>query len=108
LVYPSVRRHPEAFLAFLRQELAKTHYDLVMPMEEETLLLLARHREEFASVARLPIPPYETIVKVRDKGWLLQHAAQQGIPIPRTVWVKDMAELATIKEIIPPPWVIKP
>ena len=108
VIYPSVRRHPEAFLAFLREELKESNYDLVMPMEEETLLLLARHREEFASVARLPIPPYETIVKVRDKGWLLQHAAQQGIPIPRTAWVKDIAELHTIKEAIPPPWVIKP
>ena len=108
LVYPSVRRHPEAFLAFLHQELRKSNYDLIMPIEEETLLLLARHREEFASVARLPIPPYEAIVKVRDKGWLLQHASQMRIPIPRTVWVKDMADLRTIKDAIPPPWVIKP
>lgn len=108
LVYPSVHRHPEAFLAFLREELKESNYDIVLPMEEETLLLLARHREEFAPVARLPIPPYETIVKVRDKGWLLQHAAQQGVPIPRTVWVKDLAELATISKVIPGPWVIKP
>jgi predicted ATP-grasp superfamily ATP-dependent carboligase len=108
LIYPSVRRHPEAFLAFLHQELRKSNYDLVIPMEEETLLLLARHREEFAPVARLPIPPYEAIVKVRDKGWLMQHASQMRIPIPRTVWVKDMEELHTIKETIPPPWVIKP
>jgi predicted ATP-grasp superfamily ATP-dependent carboligase len=108
LIYPSVRRHPEAFLAFLHQELRKSNYDLVIPMEEETLLLLARHREEFAPVARLPIPPYEAIVKVRDKGWLMQHASQMRIPIPRTVWVKDMEELYTIKETIPPPWVIKP
>jgi predicted ATP-grasp superfamily ATP-dependent carboligase len=108
LVYPSVRQHPEAFLTFLRRELRDTHYDLVMPMEEETLLLLAQHREEFAPVARLPIPPYQVIARVRDKGWLLQHASQEGIPIPRTVWVEDLANLHTIKDAIPPPWVIKP
>jgi len=108
LVYPSVHRHPEAFLAFLRQELRNRHYDLVMPMEEETLLLLARHRGEFASVARLPIPSFQEIARVRDKGWLLQHASQEGIPIPRTMWVKDMTELRTINDAIPPPWVIKP
>jgi len=108
LVYPSVRRHPEAFLSFLRQEMRDTHYDLVMPMEEETLLLLAQHREEFPPVARLPLPPYQAIALVRDKGWLLQHASQQGIPIPRTFWVKTMDDLGTIKNAIPPPWVIKP
>jgi predicted ATP-grasp superfamily ATP-dependent carboligase len=108
VVYPSVSRHPEAFLAFLRQELREIDYDLVMPMEEETLLLLAQHREEFAPVARLPLPPHEVIARARDKGWLLHHASQQGIPIPRTAWVQDMADLDAIKDQIPPPWVIKP
>ena len=108
VVYPSVRRHPEAFLAFLRRELQEIPYDLVIPMEEETLLLLAQHKEEFAPVARLPIPPLKTIARARDKGWLLRHASQQGIPIPRTSWVEDTACLDTIKNTIPPPWVIKP
>jgi predicted ATP-grasp superfamily ATP-dependent carboligase len=108
VVYPSVHRHPEAFLSFLRRELRDIHYDLVMPMEEETLLLLAQHREEFAPVARLPLPPYQAIVRVRDKGWLLQHASRAGIPMPRTVWVEDLASLHTVKDAIPPPWVIKP
>jgi predicted ATP-grasp superfamily ATP-dependent carboligase len=108
VVYPSVRHHPEAFLAFLRQELEEITYDLVIPLEEETLLLLAQHREEFAPVARLPIPPYEAINRARDKGWLLRHASQQGIPIPRTAWVTDLAGLNTITDTIPPPWVIKP
>ena len=108
MVYPSVRRRPEAFLAFLRQELQERPYDLIMPMEEETLLLLAQHREEFAPLARLPIPPYQDIVKVRDKGWLLRHASRQGIPTPRTVCVEDSTDLDAIKDTIPPPWVIKP
>jgi predicted ATP-grasp superfamily ATP-dependent carboligase len=108
VVYPSVRRRPEAFLSFLRQELTGRTYDLLMPMEEETLLLLAQHREEFAPLVRLPIAPYHDIMKARDKGWLLQHASQEGIPIPRTFWVQTMADLGAVKDVIPPPWVIKP
>lgn len=108
VVYPSAHRHPEAFLSFLRQELREINYDLVMPMEEETLLLLAQHREEFTPVARLPIPPYEAIIKVRDKGWLLRHASKEGIPIPRTFWVEALDDLGAVRDTIPPPWVIKP
>jgi predicted ATP-grasp superfamily ATP-dependent carboligase len=108
VIYPSVVRHPEAFLAFLRRELEKNNYDLVIPMEEETLLLLAQHKEEFAPVARLPLPPYETIVRARDKGWLLQHASQQGIPIPKTMVTQDMMDPDAVKDTIPRPWVIKP
>lgn len=108
VAYPSVRRHPKAFLAFLRRELKEVNYDLVMPMEEETLLLLAQHREELAPVDRFPMPPYEAVVQVRDKGWLLQHASQQGIPIPRTFWVENLDDLKAVKDHIPSPWVIKP
>jgi predicted ATP-grasp superfamily ATP-dependent carboligase len=108
VVYPSVRRHPQAFLTFLRQELTRRTYDLLMPMEEETLLLLAHHRDELMPLTRLPIPSYQDISKVRDKGWLLQYAFQEGIPIPRTFWVQDIADLGAVKDTIPLPWVIKP
>ncbi len=108
VVYPSVRRRPDDFLAFLRQELTGRPYDLLMPMEEETLLLLAQHRDEFAPLARLPIPSHKAIMKVRDKGWLLRHASHEGIPTPRTFWVQDGEELGAVVDVIPPPWVIKP
>ena len=108
VVYPSVRQRPEAFLSFLRQELTDRTYDLLMPMEEETLLLLAQHSKEFTPLVRLPTAPFHDIMKARDKGWLLQHASQEGIPIPRTFWVQDMADLVAVKDSIPPPWVIKP
>lgn len=108
VVYPSVLRHPDDFLASLRQELAQRSYDLLMPMEEETLLLLAEHREEFTPLVRLPVPPYHDLAKVRDKGWLLRHALEEGIPIPQTYFVDDLKDLDVAKEAIPPPWVIKP
>jgi len=108
VVYPSVHKHPAAFLTFLHQELTGRSYDLLIPMEEETLLLLAQHRDELAPLTRLPIPSYQTIHQVRDKGWLLRHASQEGIPIPRTFWVKDSKDLKAVTDTIPPPWVIKP
>ena len=108
VVYPSVRRHPQAFLAFLRQELEKRKYDVLIPMEEETILLLAKHSEEFKRLVRLPVPSYHDLVKVRDKGWLLRHALKEGIPIPQTYFIEDIKDLEIAKEVIPPPWVIKP
>jgi predicted ATP-grasp superfamily ATP-dependent carboligase len=108
MVYPSVRRNPQAFLAALRRELQARAYELLIPMEEETTLLLARHRAEFAPLARLPIPPAQALLQARDKGWLLQHASREGIPMPRTFWVKDLDDVRAAREAIPPPWVIKP
>ncbi|MBW2039936.1 MAG: ATP-grasp domain-containing protein [Deltaproteobacteria bacterium] len=108
VVYPSVHRRPDDFLAFLRQELTRRTYDILIPMEEETLLLLARHKREFAPLVRLPITSYHDVIKVRDKGWLLQHALKEAIPMPQTYFVEDIKDLTAVKEVIPPPWVIKP
>lgn len=108
VVYPSVHRKPQAFLTFLHRELDRYPYDLVIPMEEETLLLLARHRGGSPAINRLPIPPAEMIAQVRDKGWLLRHAARQGIPIPKTAWLDTPDDLTAAIRSIPPPWVIKP
>jgi predicted ATP-grasp superfamily ATP-dependent carboligase len=108
VAYPSVRRHPEAFLTFLRKELTKRTYDMLIPMEEETLLLLARHKDELITLTQLPIPPYQDIRNVRDKGWLLRYASEEGIPIPRTFWLEDVEDLKVVVDTLPPPWVIKP
>lgn len=108
VVYPSVRRRPEDFLAFLRQQVNRTTYDLLIPMEEETLLLLVRHKGEFAPLVRFPTPVYPDLVRVRDKGWLLQHALKEGVPIPQTYFVKDMEDVTAARDAIRPPWVIKP
>ena len=108
VIYPSIRRRPEHFLTFLHEELTRRPYDLLIPMEEETLLLLAQHKRAFDNLVCLPIPAYHDLIKVRDKGWLLLHALKEGIPIPQTYFVKDMEDIAAAKKAIPPPWVIKP
>jgi hypothetical protein len=42
LVYPSPRRSPNQFIDFILKEITNTCYDCIFPMEEETVLLLAK------------------------------------------------------------------
>lgn len=53
-------------------------------MEEETLLLLAKYREEIRKHTFLLIPDFEKIQFVRDKGNLIRFAESKGIPTPKT------------------------
>lgn len=84
LVYPSPRRYPDQFIQCLLREIAETHYDCLFPMEEETLLLIAKYRSEISKHTYLLIPDLQQIEFVRDKGKLVRFAEAHGIPVPKT------------------------
>lgn len=86
LVYPSARRFPNQFIESILEELKKNAYDCLLPMEEETLLLLARYHTEISRLTYLLIPDLEKIEFVRDKGNLIKFAEINGFPVPKTYY----------------------
>jgi predicted ATP-grasp superfamily ATP-dependent carboligase len=86
IIYPSPRRYPDQFIQFLLEEVERNRYDCLLPMEEETLLLLARCQSEISKYTYLLIPDLKKIEFVRDKRNLIQFAEKQGIPVPRTFY----------------------
>jgi predicted ATP-grasp superfamily ATP-dependent carboligase len=65
-------------------------------MEEETLLLTAKHHSEINKYTYLLIPDLQKIEFVRDKGNLIQFAEAHGIPTPKTICATPTLAL--------PPW----
>jgi len=92
LVYPSPRQRPDQFIEFLLNEIKKNHYECVFPMEEETLLLLAKYRSEISRYTYFLSPDLEKIEFVRDKGSLMRFAEAHGIPIPQTFQIPPSPE----------------
>lgn len=92
IVSPSPRRYPDQFIEFILKEIKKNHYDCLFPMEEETLLLLAKHQSEISKYTYLLIPDLKKIEFVRDKGNLIQFAEAHGIPTPKTINVRPSPE----------------
>ncbi|MCX8117782.1 MAG: ATP-grasp domain-containing protein [Desulfobacterota bacterium] len=84
IVYPSPRLRPDQFIDFLLKELKRTRYECLFPMEEETLLLVARYRSEISKHTYLLIPELEKLEFVRDKAKLIRFAEARGIPVPKT------------------------
>jgi len=87
ILYPSPRRHPDQFIDFLLREIKKNRYDCLFPMEEETLLLIAKYRSEISKYTYLLIPDLQKIEFVRDKENLIQFAEAHGIPTPKTYYI---------------------
>lgn len=105
LVYPSPQRSPDQFIEFLLEEIKKKRYDCLFPMEEGTLLLLAKYHSEISKYAYLLIPDLEKIEFVRDKGNLVRFAEARGIPVPKTLYALSTSSPSSS---IPIPAVIKP
>ncbi len=105
LVYPSPQESPNQFIEFFMKEIKKKQYDCLFPMEEETLLLLAKYHSEISQYAYLLIPDLKKIEFVRDKGNLMRFAEAHGIPTPKTFYVLPTSSPSLS---IPIPAVIKP
>ncbi len=114
LVYPSPRQSPSRFIEFLLREIRENHYECVLPMEEETLLLLAKYHSEISRYTYFLSPDLEKIEFVRDKGNLMRFAEAHGIPIPKTFQIppspepREVQGLNHVLDKIPIPAVIKP
>jgi len=118
LVYPSLRRFPNQFVEFLLKEVKKNPYDCLFPMEEETLLLLAKYHSEISQYTYLLSPDLKKIEFVRDKRNLMEFAGTHGIPTPKTFYHPPSSTLwsnetnstgrALPLDSIPIPAVIKP
>ena len=107
-VYPSPRRSPHEFLAFMHDLLGQKPFRMLLPMEEDTAYLLSGHRDTFSRLTYLPLPSREKLAWVRDKSNVIRLAEQLGIPVPRSWFVRDFSQLEDLADVLPYPVVIKP
>ena len=108
VVYPSPNHRPSEFLSFLFEELSHRSYQMLLPMEDETLGLISQHHSEFSRLTYLPIVSFEKLQFARRKDKILQMAEKLGIPIPRTWYVDDISKISKLKDRLTYPVVIKP
>ena len=94
--YPSPDQDPDGFIDTLLEQIEKHQPEngkfVLMPFHKETYLI-AKHRDKLEPYLRVPVPGYNSIMKVHDKGGLAEYAMLHGIPIPKTYLFGDVAEV---------------
>ena len=84
IVYPSPETSPRAFVERIL-DLAKARaYSLILPVDDFSSGLLSAHHDRFAPYACIPIVPFDTFMKARDKAQTMRIAMQEGVPCPHT------------------------
>ncbi len=105
---PSPVLQPSQYLDFLEDYLTHHPHQVLMPMEEDTLLLLAQHRERFAGITRLPFAAHDSLLFARDKLKVLRQAEALDIPTPKTYEITSIDEIDPLAGQLQYPVVVKP
>jgi predicted ATP-grasp superfamily ATP-dependent carboligase len=108
ITYPSPCRDPRGFCRSLVELVQRTQFDLVIPMTDVTTYLLSLHKKELEAHLTLPVPEFEVFNFVSNKGMLLKHAQEIGIPIPRTHFVEGAESWKELLDQLDFPVVVKP
>jgi predicted ATP-grasp superfamily ATP-dependent carboligase len=104
---PSPARSGAAFVSAIREEVVRGRHNIVIPTDDVTLSLVSQARAQFEGQAALPFPDFETIQLAHDKGALAALASEKGIPIPKTIVVRNPAHLEDALKEVGLPAVVK-
>lgn len=108
LIYPDPLAYPAAFVETITERLRHTHYDLVIPVAEDTLQPLAAAREAIEKLAKLAIAPAAGLEIMTDKARTFALAEQLGVPVPASRTFTSEAELSMAAPALTYPVVLKP
>lgn len=79
---------------------------VLYPTREETVAAFAHHRDRLSKLYRVPTPAWSTVQWAWDKRNTYRLAEQLGVPVPRTWYPRDLADVREIDG--DPPFAIKP
>ncbi len=108
IVYPPPKSSPGKFIEWLLRELKTNKYDMILPAELETQLLLVKNRDEIEKYTKLPFADYELISNLQDKAWLMKMAESRGFPCPKTYFPDNPNLIESFINDLEYPVVIKP
>lgn len=90
LKYPSPEKSSDLFINTIYEHLQKKNYDVIMPIRDDTTIILSKFKEKFEKFVKLPVADFETIMLCRDKAETLKIAIEYNIPIPDTYFIDDL------------------
>jgi predicted ATP-grasp superfamily ATP-dependent carboligase len=107
-IHPSAAGSPEAFVGALERELRLGRYDVLLPMELSTQLVVAEHRARLDGLVRIPFADAARTRAVDDKGFLMTFAAAHGMGCPATACPTGPEDAAAAAARLAYPVLVKP
>lgn len=107
LVYPSPVADPGAFGAWLHKRVQTGAYEVLFPMDDAVLAVVAQQWKTISLHVRIPIPSPHVVTVAADKGMAARAAARAGLHVPRTLEPATTDEALLLAGVLGYPLVIK-
>lgn len=104
---PDSLSEPELLVAYLKKAAEELRGAVIFPTRDADVVFLDRHREDLKDY-QLSIPSQESLLRVLDKGKLVEAAREAGVPVPKTLVVHNVSDLERIPSEVGFPCVVKP
>lgn len=105
--HPDPGEDPDGFVRAVERELSERSYDMLLPINEETLETVVKHRSRFEKHTNVPFLPYDQLLAGIDKRRTIEAAREADMSHPETLF-SDEADLAAVEETLGYPVVVKP
>ncbi|HHE41834.1 MAG TPA: hypothetical protein ENL12_04225, partial [Dehalococcoidia bacterium] len=107
-ICPDPLRMPEAHVARILAELRARQHDVVLPMWDETLQLLAARRGEVESVTRFPFQSLDALRDAADKAMSVERARASGLRVPETRVIATEDDVQSAVSALGLPVIVRP
>lgn len=107
VVYPSAGNSPTRFIEEVVERANEEAYDLIIPVRDETTLLLSKHRSELPAGTDVVVADHSTIEQLLDKEETMKLARRHGVSIPPTYYPSEEG-IETVRDVLEYPVLIKP
>jgi len=105
-IYPSPNSNPDAFIKEIKKITEQEKFDMIIPVRDDTTLLVAKHAKDLSHITNLYIAEYDAIRLLQDKAETIRIAQKCGVPHPQT-WFPEETDLKEILKNLKTPFLIR-
>lgn len=93
IIYPSIEKHPDKFIEFLRDYLKNNRCDAIFPVRDDATRIISFHKNELSRYTEVPVPDYEILQRANNKIELAKVAIENNFPCPSTFFTLDRKKI---------------
>ncbi|MFA6309052.1 MAG: ATP-grasp domain-containing protein [Clostridia bacterium] len=105
---PKITNGEEAYFMWLKDTIKKHGCDILFPMDDDTMNIAIKFRNELNEICKMYIPPTESYNIACDKKKTMEFVENCEAPIPKTYSIEDINQLDDLTEKVMFPVIIKP
>jgi phosphoglycolate phosphatase-like HAD superfamily hydrolase/biotin carboxylase len=90
----------KSYIASIISAIKENHVDIVVPVGFIDFLLLSKYKDILERYAVIPVDAFEKIVSLSDKWYAGRLAESIGVSYPRTLFLRDNVDLASVKTFL--------